>query len=555
MFLGDEEFKPVVGLYMDNYEYSFIKDSYTEILFHFKDGSASNCSLLDNFVPGLFFDFQNNKIKGYPMVEINSIFTFYCYNSFSTTFPTSFSLRITNNLVHGIVGTYMKSSSFDTNCSTIYTQSSNDISTQIARVENYINHPYTGNVEIWDGLNNDFAAQYIINWDGYLKVDTPGNYFISMSSSDSSWLYIDDNIVLDNPGCHNYTEKTRLITFNTFIYAIKIVFVKNFGGAGFELNWKSINDNNYTNIFPNLYYVPISSFIYKYVIGTYIIGITIPNNIPIFEINKIPLNFQINPSLPSGLNIDYLTGIISGTPIKDSNTNVKTIYTITAFFSDDINLSTTITITIIENIKPAGIYLIDNETGERLTAINKILGLYMNVICQTEVGLALSFNISIVPKGLYFNTESGRLYGILSEIIDIPITFYAFSRDGISSSQIIPFKISNNCTGNNKLHLIYYGTTSDVKSELNTTFIFTPEDSSTSIAIINFFASSQVGYSPSVCIPPGKYQLQVADNFPAGNYVDYIIYVNGLRVANFTLKTFTISYFNIDTSILFNFRT
>lgn len=537
---------------MNEYDYSILMNVYVEIPFYFIEGSATNCIIDNELISGLSIDIENNKIIGYPNIIKTSNYTMYCLNSNTTTNSITFRIEVVDNYAKGIIGTYMKCSSFDTTCGTIYTPSSEDISIQTIRIDNSINHKYTGNVSIWDGLSNDFSQQYIVNWDGYLKIEKQGNYQFIISSSDASWVYLNDEIVFKDETCHSYIKNNFTLSLNNGYNLIKIIFVKNFGASGFELIWKEENDSDYSDISLDLYYVKSEEFEYSYKTATYITDMEIPINFPILLDGKTITSCEINPLLPNGLS--FISECkISGIPTENEELNKKIEYNITAHFSDEMLLSTLIYITVVKDIKPSNIYLIDNETGNRTEDVNKVLGTYIELQCKTEYGIALTYDIDNIPNGLYFDNVICKLYGVTQiPMNNEKITFFAYGRNGDSIKQEIIFNILTNCTNNDKLHVFKYESNKIINNKKRITLEFITKDEIT-ISSLRFGAEGFVGYSQAVCIPEGKYKLKKDDDIPVGNSITYTLLVDGIRVSNFTSPSNGLRYYNIDTSINIKF--
>jgi hexosaminidase len=74
-----------------------------------------------------------------------------------------------------------------------------------------------------------------ITYTGYVKVDADGLYTFNLLSDDGAILYIDDEVVADNDGVHNTTEKVGVIGLQKGFHKIKIRYF-NTG----EIGWLNV---------------------------------------------------------------------------------------------------------------------------------------------------------------------------------------------------------------------------------------------------------------------------------------------------------------------------
>lgn len=246
----------------------------------------------------------------------------------------------------GLNGYYLKKINFDKTCNEPYSSMSEGVLTEIIKDDKIINHKYIDHDEIWYGLTNEFLIEYGINWKGYLKIEESNKYLFKLSSYDGSWLYIDDELIINNKGNHEYISKENETKLEKGNHQISIYYMKNNGGSGIELLWRKENEEEYEELTNNYYYISPGILYYEYNYVTYILNETIPENKLIYLEEGEIKNCSINPKLPSGLLLNNENGLISG---KSIETIIRTLYIIECDLSTNLKINTTLFITINEN--------------------------------------------------------------------------------------------------------------------------------------------------------------------------------------------------------------
>jgi gliding motility-associated-like protein len=139
--------------------------------------------------------------------------------------------------------------------------------------------------------------------------------------------------------------------------------------------------------------------------------------------------FSISPGLPTGLNFDTSTGIISGAATVQSP---RTTYTVTATNSTNSS-STTLYITV--TIPPP----------TNLTYVNPptyFTGTAISTLTPTVTGFVASYSIDkALPTGLNFNTSTGEISGTPTQAI--PRTIFNITATNVagSSSYALPITV------------------------------------------------------------------------------------------------------------------
>lgn len=80
---------------------------------------------------------------------------------------------------------------------------------------------------------------YSVEWLGYINIPETGIYTFLTISDDGSWLFIDDNLVVDNGGPHGKTKKKGQIHLLKGLHEIKIRYFQIGGFAVLEALWEN----------------------------------------------------------------------------------------------------------------------------------------------------------------------------------------------------------------------------------------------------------------------------------------------------------------------------
>ncbi len=87
-----------------------------------------------------------------------------------------------------------------------------------------------------EGLTENF----VVEWDGWLQIPEDGMYVFAANSDDGSWLWIDDELIVENGGYHGALDKVGHLKLNKGIHAIRARFFQ--GGGAYSVAITLIED-------------------------------------------------------------------------------------------------------------------------------------------------------------------------------------------------------------------------------------------------------------------------------------------------------------------------
>ena len=102
-------------------------------------------------------------------------------------------------------------------------------------------------------------TNFSVTWHGWIRIDFPGTYIFSTDSDDSSALFIDDRLIVDNAGLQ---KRTGAITLSEGMHRIRCHYQQGKGNYSLQVSWISPQDTIERTIPKNLLYAQIySSFL------------------------------------------------------------------------------------------------------------------------------------------------------------------------------------------------------------------------------------------------------------------------------------------------------
>ena len=149
--------------------------------------------------------------------------------------------------------------------------------------------------------------------------------------------------------------------------------------------------------------IPPADFSYTPLSVSGTVGVAIDSLTP--TVTGIVESYSVSPDLPSGLEINTSTGVISGTPTAVAGSG---LYTVTAMNAGG---STTATVTLVVNpVPPSDL----SYTPSTLTAS---VGTPISKLTPAVQGLVESYSVSpALPQGLELNTLTGEISGTPTEV-------------------------------------------------------------------------------------------------------------------------------------------
>jgi len=152
---------------------------------------------------------------------------------------------------------------------------------------------------------NAGSARTAISFDGYLKVETAGDYTFYLSSDDGSVLFIDGQRVVANDGTHESSTKTGLVTLGAGIHDIQVRYYNNAGGGSISLDWSGPGIATRTRITSALYHLDPNA---ERPLHSWINGQDGNDTITGGGFSDLLIGASGNDTLNGGLGDDYLEG-------------------------------------------------------------------------------------------------------------------------------------------------------------------------------------------------------------------------------------------------------
>ena len=88
------------------------------------------------------------------------------------------------------------------------------------------------------GPSGKVAQWFGIHFRGSLNVTEKGSYTLCVASGDGTQLYLDENLVVDNDGVHDTTEKCETLTIEPGEYQFDLLYFQGaVGELGLRVTW------------------------------------------------------------------------------------------------------------------------------------------------------------------------------------------------------------------------------------------------------------------------------------------------------------------------------
>lgn len=79
--------------------------------------------------------------------------------------------------------------------------------------------------------------RFSVEWNGFVVIEKPGKYTFATASDDGSWLYINNQLVVDNGGFHGLVEVKGQIDLERGVYPIQVRYFQGGGYYRMDLSW------------------------------------------------------------------------------------------------------------------------------------------------------------------------------------------------------------------------------------------------------------------------------------------------------------------------------
>jgi DNA-binding beta-propeller fold protein YncE len=89
----------------------------------------------------------------------------------------------------------------------------------------------------WERNIDPLPSPFSVEWEGYLDVDQSGSYTFATLSSNGSWLYVDDQLVVDNGGQHSTQHRQGVVTLEAGQHWIRLRYVHTEVWRVMEVYW------------------------------------------------------------------------------------------------------------------------------------------------------------------------------------------------------------------------------------------------------------------------------------------------------------------------------
>jgi uncharacterized protein (TIGR03663 family) len=103
------------------------------------------------------------------------------------------------------------------------------------KTEDQFDFHYDNEDEKKTGLN--ITSPFSIIWEGLIEISRSGQYLFATESDDGSWLFIDDQMVVNNGGTHGIKYESNTIQLDEGFHRIMIKYFDSAWGAVMKVRW------------------------------------------------------------------------------------------------------------------------------------------------------------------------------------------------------------------------------------------------------------------------------------------------------------------------------
>ena len=492
-------------------------------------GGANSWTVDPALPTGMTFDQYRGQIRGKPTAE------YYGTHKVTATgangaASTDITVAISSAPLPGFRASYSKI--IDPEMCMYTNLAPSQLELKVVKTDAQINFP-TDIVGVWDGLPTDFTTYYYVEWEGYLNFTEIGNWKLRIGCDDSCRVFsIEDTLQIDRWECASYSTVEKTIPISTTgYYYYRIRYQQKDSTKGIVLEWQSPTSQWEVIPAANIFHIAPSMLSYDYERAHYFQGVQIPQNQPRLFYATSCANYNIQPQLPSGMNFNTGTGIITGTPASEQ---VLTQYTITCTANAPTpvgTLSTTIEFDVFYELPPSSLSMVQNgavlSPGTLLTLHPGESFSQITVSAGGASGVTYSISPAL-PYGMSLNSATGVISGTPYEPrADTTYTVTASNPGGLATTSL---RLTvTGCQGNdgsawtNDVYMISMVTGSGTIRVINngvTAQCSTGDwDDSGNAEMSSCSMTMYAGYNKMICIKSdANNQIEVTCNVETGCY-------------------------------------
>lgn len=374
-------------------------------------GAPTEWTVEPDLPQGVLIDSGTGYISGRPTAASSGYYTVTA-TGVNGAASTEVRIVITSALLSGLRATYYNIADRNEMCDYPMLVG-NAIQLSAKDITTNIDYEETSASSVWPNFPNDFSTYFYMEWEGYLRMETIGNWRLRITCDDGCKLIgADEQTLINHWSCHYYRGmETTYPVSSIGYYYFRVEYQQASSTKGMKFEWQA--PGGVWEVVPadKIYYVPTGVLTYKYERAHYFTNSAITENTPItFGINTIS-GFTSFPDLPTGITLNAQNGRISGTPTA---TQVMTFYTITAG-SGSSTESTVIAFDVVDYAAPTGLtYMYNGEAVDAGSTITLIpLTAMSSITVQNSAGVTVSqYSVSPdLPNGISLNTETGTISG------------------------------------------------------------------------------------------------------------------------------------------------
>jgi hypothetical protein len=87
------------------------------------------------------------------------------------------------------------------------------------------------------GKSGDVKEWFAIHFKGSLNITAAGEYELCLNAGDGAQLYLDENLIVDNDGVHDTSEKCEKLAIEPGEYKLDLLYFQGTGELGLQLTW------------------------------------------------------------------------------------------------------------------------------------------------------------------------------------------------------------------------------------------------------------------------------------------------------------------------------